>query len=213
MLVLTAGALVLFDGGAATSSAARSATPSSTVAASPPPVASGASQPQPGWAPTTPDPIRSAGPLPAARLTAVSVRVESIGVDSVLVPLGIDQASGALVPPDSFDVAGWLTTGPVPGATGPAVIAGHVDSRAGPGVFYRLEEMVPGDVIVVGRSDGSQVSFRVSAVGQYPKTAFPTAEVYGPTPDRQLRLITCGGAFDRSRRSYLDNIVVYATQI
>ncbi|MBW8767444.1 MAG: class F sortase, partial [Geodermatophilales bacterium] len=92
------------------------------------------------------------------------------------------------------------------------VLAGHVDSTAGPAVFFRLGELAAGDEVVVGRSDGTTVRFTVTRVARYPKAAFPTAEVYGPTPDAQLRLITCGGDFDRSRRSYADNVVVFARQ-
>jgi len=160
------------------------------------------------WAPTTPNPEVDQVESGAA-LTPVSVQVPSIGVRSDLLRLDVDD-TGVLVPPDPYDVAGWFTGGPVPGEVGPAIIAGHVDSRAGPGVFFRLEEIRPGDAILVTRSDGSVASFSVRRVESYPKTDFPTERVYGPTPGHELRLITCGGEFDRSRRSYLDNIVVYA---
>ena len=144
---------------------------------------------------------------PAA--TAVQVRIPAIGVQSSLAALGVDDA-GVLVPPADYAEAGWFTAGPVPGDVGPAVIAGHVDSRTGPAVFFRLEELDVGDAVQVTRSDGRDVEFRVTRVAQYPKDAFATAEVYGPTTGAELRLITCGGTFDRSRRSYEDNVVVYA---
>lgn len=163
----------------------------------------------PGWSPTTPSPRVTPTSVRPADLRPVSVRIDAIDVRSDLLPLATD-ATGVLVPPDPYDVAGWFTGGPVPGDVGPAIIAGHVDSRAGPGVFFRLEEMAEGDLIEVTRSDRSRVSFVVTRVEQYPKNAFPTERVYGPTPAHELRLITCGGAFDSSRRSYLDNIVVYA---
>lgn len=165
------------------------------------------------WEPTTPDPDvadRSTDPTGSAEATAVAVSIPSIGVDSPLVPLGVDPLSGVLVPPESFDVAGVLAAGTVPGDVGPAIIAGHVDSRAGPGVFYRLEEMAEGELITVSLSSGPPITFRVVEVAQYPKTAFPTNDVYGPTPEAELRLITCGGDFDPTRRSYLDNIVIFA---
>jgi hypothetical protein len=90
------------------------------------------------------------------------------------------------------------------------VIAGHVDSVTGPGVFFRLRTLVPGDPVVVTRADGSVVRFAVTRVERFAKAAFPTAAVYGPTPDPQLRLVTCGGAFDRAARSYVDDVVVFA---
>jgi sortase (surface protein transpeptidase) len=120
------------------------------------------------------------------------------------------DGSGALVPPEDVTTAGWFAQGAAPGDAGPAVLAGHVDSVAGPGVFFRLRSLVPGDPVLVTRADGSVVRFTVTRVARYPKTAFPTGEVYGPTADAELRLVTCGGAFDRAARSYVDDVVVYA---
>jgi hypothetical protein len=141
--------------------------------------------------------------------TPLQVRLPSIGVDSRLVPLAVDPA-GALVPPEDTATAGWFAQGTLPGAVGPAVIAGHVDSYRGPGVFFRLSRVAPGDVVLVDRSDGSTLSFTVTGVDRYPKQTFPTDRVYGPTSEPELRLITCGGTFDRSVRSYEDNVVVSA---
>jgi sortase (surface protein transpeptidase) len=134
--------------------------------------------------------------------------VPSIGVDSLLEDLHLD-AAGALAAPRDFDRAGWYAEGTLPGAVGPAVIGGHVDSRSGPAVFARLGQLRTGDGVEVARA-GKWLTFVVVAVERYPKKDFPTAKVYGPTPDPQLRLITCGGVFDRTHGSYLDNIVVYA---
>jgi LPXTG-site transpeptidase (sortase) family protein len=136
------------------------------------------------------------------------LRVKAIGLDTSLEKLHLG-AGGALVPPHGYGHAGWYADGTAPGDTGPAVIAGHVDSKAGPAVFYRLRELTVGDRIEVTRG-GRMVSFTVTRTAWYPKTKFPTEEVYGPTPDRQLRLITCGGVFDHRLRSYKDNLVIYA---
>ena len=159
-----------------------------------------------------PAPVLLRGPAAPEGVTPVRVGIPAIAVQSDLVDLGVDDA-GALVPPGDFASAGWFAEGPVPGEVGPAVIAGHVDSRSGPAVFFRLEELVAGDTVQVTRSDGRDVEFRVTRVAQYPKTDFATEEVYGPTTGPELRLITCGGTFDRSRRSYLDNVVVYAVAV
>ena len=139
----------------------------------------------------------------------VRLQVPSAGVDTALTPIDLDPA-GALVPPSDDTVAGWFRQGPVPGDAGPAVVAGHVDNTAGPAVFFRLEDVALGDPVVVARADGTTVRFTVTRVARYPKGAFPTPEVYGPTPGAELRLITCGGDFDRAARSYRDNVVVYA---
>ncbi|WP_433296781.1 class F sortase [Actinoplanes sp. CA-030573] len=151
------------------------------------------------------DPFASAAQTAAGVPTRV--RVSAIGLDSPLETLHI--AKGALQPPTRFDRAGWYADGTAPGDTGPAVIAGHVDSKAGPAVFYRLRELTTGDTIEVLRG-GRTLRFTVTRTAWYPKRSFPTEEVYGPTPDRQLRLITCGGVFDHRLRSYQDNLVVYA---
>jgi sortase (surface protein transpeptidase) len=90
------------------------------------------------------------------------------------------------------------------------VLAGHVDSTDGPAVFFRLRELAPGDEVLVDRADGSTVRFEVRSVQRHPKDAFPTEQVYGPTPRAELRLITCGGEFDAGERSYRDNVVVTA---
>jgi Sortase domain len=137
------------------------------------------------------------------------VRVPGIDIDSDLVRLGVDDG-GSLVPPEDFARAGWFTGGPAPGETGPAVIAGHVDSHRGPAVFFRLSELEAGDEVLVDRADGTTARFTVSEVDRYPKDDFPTEQVYGPTPRAELRLITCGGEFDPDARSYRDNIVVSA---
>ncbi|MFD0742651.1 class F sortase [Phytohabitans flavus] len=131
-----------------------------------------------------------------------------IGVDSALVKLGLDKA-GKLEAPTVYDKAGWFGGGPSPGDVGPAVLAGHVDSKAGPAVFYRLHELKVGDKIEVRRGKDT-VTFTVTGVTRHPKDKFPTAAVYGPTPGPELRLVTCGGVFDRVRNSYRDNIVVFA---
>ena len=165
------------------------APPSAAAAPSPPPVTLAAAAPA-GAAPTR-------------------VRVPSVGVDSTLERLGTD-AAGALVPPEDFGRAGWFTGGPVPGDVGPAVVAGHVDSWTGPAVFFRLDGISVGAEVLVDRADGKTVRFAVTRVARYAKDDFPTAEVYGPTTGAELRLVTCGGDFDRADRSYRDNVVVYA---
>ena len=158
---------------------------------------------------TVPAPVVAEAGTEETSAAPVRVRVPAIGVDSELLRLGTD-ASGVLVPPADFARAGWFAGGAVPGDVGPAVIAGHVDSVDGPAVFSRVRDLVAGDEVLVDRADGTTVRFAVTGVGRYPKEDFPTEAVYGPTPRAELRLVTCGGDFDRSRRSYEDNVVVFA---
>jgi len=143
----------------------------------------------------------------------VRVEIPRIGVSSGLVKLGkkadgtVDVDPGAL----PWGVAGWYTGSPRPGDPGSAVIMGHVDSKAtGPAVFYRLRELRPGDQIQVTRTDRSVVRFAVERTAQYPKANFPTDEVYYPTLQSQLVLITCGGTFDDTVHHYRSNLIVFA---
>jgi sortase (surface protein transpeptidase) len=142
----------------------------------------------------------------------VRVEIPAIGVSSSLVRLGLNLDRTMEVPGD-FQVAGWFTGAPQPGQLGPAVIAGHVDSRTGPAVFYRLRDLRPGDQIRVVRADRRVVRFKVDSLASYPKQSLPPDAVYGATTTPALRLITCAGSFDRSSRSYRDNLVVSATRV
>jgi sortase (surface protein transpeptidase) len=152
--------------------------------------------------------------VPAASAQAVaepvSLVIPAIGVSTKLIRLGVTSA-GTLQVPKTTAVAGWYTGSPRPGEPGGAVIAGHVDSFAGPGVFWRLQMLKPGEKVYVRRADGTLAVFAITSVHSYPKTGFPTSAVYGPTPDAQLRLITCGGTFDSVTGHYLSNTIAYAS--
>jgi hypothetical protein len=139
------------------------------------------------------------------------LQIPAIGVDTDLIPLGLG-ASGALeVPPAGFP-AGWYTGAPTPGELGPAVITGHIDWN-GPGVFFALRSLTPGAVVTVWRADGSTAVFTVTEVAEYGKADFPTELVYGGLDYAGLRLITCGGKFNRRAGHYEDNIVAFASLV
>ncbi|HEY3716303.1 MAG TPA: class F sortase [Jatrophihabitantaceae bacterium] len=150
------------------------------------------------------DPSARPAVAPPARLV-----VPAIGIDTDLESVGL-LADGTLEPPHEWGVAGWYADGVRPGDPGPAVIEGHVDSRNGPAVFYRLRDLRVGATVIVQTHDGKTLRFVVDTVRSYPKTHFPTAAVYGPTPLPVLRLVTCTGEFDWAARSYLNNLVVSA---
>jgi sortase (surface protein transpeptidase) len=151
--------------------------------------------------------VPAAGHL--ARSSPVRIRIPAIGVDSALMGLGLASDGTLQVPPRGFP-AGWYTGSPTPGQLGPAVIVGHVDWAGSAGVFYRLHSLRPADRISVVRADGSTAVFQVSRVARYSKQAFPTALVYGDINYAGLRLITCGGSFDRAAHHYVDDVVVFA---
>jgi Sortase domain len=139
----------------------------------------------------------------------VRLEIPAIGVCAPLVRLGLD-ADGRMQVPGDFQAAGWFTGAAEPGQLGPAVIAGHVDSRTGPAVFYRLRDLRPGDQVRVVRADRRVLRFEVESLARFPKPALPADQVYGPTTAPALRLITCAGTFDHWRRSYRDNLLVSA---
>jgi sortase (surface protein transpeptidase) len=163
-------------------------------------------------APTGPivAPPQSAAPKPVA--APVSLTIPLIGVRTNLITLGL-TSDGELQVPSSVSVAGWYTGSPRPGAIGSSIIVGHIDGHHLRGVFYLLNTLTRGDKIYVKRVDGTLVEFRVTSVQSYLKDDFPTKAVYGAVPDAELRLITCGGAFDQVAGHYVRNIVVYATEV
>ncbi|MER7829274.1 class F sortase [Streptomyces sp. NPDC095602] len=138
-----------------------------------------------------------------------ALSIPSLGITSVLERLG-QQKDGTMETPRDPDKAGWYVPGPAPGAKGPAVIAGHVSWNGEPSVFHRLSAVKRGETIRVEREDGTTAEFTVERVGQYPKNRFPTVEVYKNIDHAGLRLITCGGRYDPSKRYYADNVVVFA---
>jgi len=196
-LALAAGAALALSacGGAAEPAAAPVPAPAATPA------------PTTG-APVAP-PTSSLDPAAVPEPTAVSI--PALGVRQDLIGLGVAGDGTAEVPTDFADV-GWFTPGGRPGARGPTVLLGHVDSTAGPAVFYDLRDLAPGDTVVLTVADGSTATYTVTGTEQVAKDTFPTAAVFGATAEDVLRLITCTGAFDAGARSYTDNLVVTAVR-
>ncbi|MEU3456350.1 class F sortase [Micromonospora sp. NPDC006766] len=165
--------------------------------------------------PSADDPAPNPDLAPAAlsRSTPTSVTIPTIGVHAEIMSLGLNPDGSIEVPPLAQAMkAGWYSLGASPGEAGNAVIVGHVDSsKLGPAVFFNLGALKPGDTISVAREDGSTATFTVNEVKSYPKTDFPTELVYGPSDTPSLRVVTCGGAFDQSAGSYVDNVIAFAT--
>jgi LPXTG-site transpeptidase (sortase) family protein len=172
--------------------------------------------PGPDDGPNLTSPTVSGGPVtPAAALPdspPTQVRIDAINATSSLVPLGLNPDQTITVPPVNTPLqASWYRLGPTPGAAGPAIILGHVNGNGKEGIFAKLNQVKPGDQVKVTRQDGKTAVFTVTKMQQIPKNTFPTVDVYGDTPDAQLRLITCGGGFDTAKRSYVDSIIAFAT--
>lgn len=143
--------------------------------------------------------------VPPARIVA-----PTIGVDAAVVEVGVDP-DGLMTVPGDVATAGWYRHGPVPGAPGSAVIAGHVDSRTqGRGAFFELGALALGDEIVVVDADGQETTWTVTARETFAKASLPVADLYDRSGSPRLVLITCGGDFDAAARSYRSNVVVVA---
>lgn len=171
------------------------------------------SSPSEGQATSAPSSSSSASPTKAVPTPAApvgnptSLVIPAIGVDAgPLVSLGLTSTDEHEVPPvEQPEVAGWYEPGPEPGQVGPSIILGHVNGGGRPGVFAQLDQLEPGDAVHV-----DDRTFRVTEVQRADKTAFPAERVYAETEQPELRLITCGGAFDSASGNYLDNVIVYA---
>lgn len=149
---------------------------------------------------------------PIARRVAppVTVGIPRLEVTDRLLGLR-KQRDGTLAVPEDPQRVGWYSQGYAPGDAGPAVLVGHVDSYRGPGVFNQLKALKKNDLIRVRRADGSLVTFAVTFVRTYAKRKFPTKLVYVGDGRPSLRLVTCGGEFDRRSKRYLSNTIVFAS--
>jgi sortase (surface protein transpeptidase) len=170
-----------------------------------------------------PGPVDTAGkPRPApgvkaaarfvARSVPLALSIPAIDVSVPLSQLGLNP-DGTVQVPTSIQEPGWYEYGPSPGQLGSSVILGHVDSYQGPGVFFELRTLRPGDDVDVRLADGVIAHFVVRQVATYLKAEFPTQLVYGSHGYSALQLVTCGGLFDSQTGHYLSNIVVYTSLV
>jgi hypothetical protein len=146
------------------------------------------------------------------RALPVSLSIPAIGLNVSLSQLGLN-ANGTVQVPTDYQQPGWYRYGPSPGQEGSAVILGHVDNYQGPAVFFKLRDLKPGDKVTVALADGMTTHFVVRQVAMYAKARFPTTLVYASHGYPGLQLVTCGGVFDDSTRSYLSNVVVYTSLV
>lgn len=137
----------------------------------------------------------------------VRVVIPAIGVDAFLGPVGRNDDGSMVVP--EFGQAGWYSEGPRPGHAGPSAIVAHVDSKAGPDVFFRLAQLTVGDEVRVEYDSGDAVTFLAASLEQAPKDQLPVDTIWPATSRRMLTLITCGGEFDASSGHYRDNVILH----
>lgn len=157
----------------------------------------------------TPEATTSLAPKTANVGKPSRIRIPSIGVDARIVEVGL-KANGDMETPD-FGRAGWYSKGPKPGEDGPAVVVAHVDSKTGPDVFARLKTLKAGAAIEVTDKAGKIHEFVAGRKQQTAKTALPAKDIWGETDGPALRLITCGGAFDKTSGHYRANVIVWAS--
>ncbi|MFV8183195.1 class F sortase [Streptomyces sp. AF1B] len=158
--------------------------------------------------PTTARPTPPPEPLP--RSPATTLRVPSLGIDAPIVAVTVGPDQQLQTPPlDKPKLVGWYRDGPSPGETGTAIAVGHRDTKTGAAVFAALALVRPGSAIEVRRVDGRTAVYSVDRVRVFDKARFPDKEVYGQSKRPELRVLTCGGLFNR-RTGYTSNVVVFA---
>ncbi|WP_308013336.1 class F sortase [Streptomyces beigongshangae] len=188
------------------------ASPGPPASTTPEPWRTPAPEQPPVRPPAPPDPSAppSRTPQPLPRSEPRFVSIPSLGLDAPLVGLRLDGRGQLTAPPlDRPELAGWYVGGPTPGEAGTSVMVGHLDNRSGPAVFAGLSTLTPGRIVEARRSDGRTAVYTVDAVRMYEKARFPSQEVYGTRNRPELRLITCGGTYDR-KTGYRSNVVVFA---
>ncbi|MEU4261971.1 class F sortase [Streptomyces sp. NPDC025273] len=186
----------------------------------PPPVAAVASAPAPA---VTAPALPSSSPSPSPSASALSIdrglprseperiRIKKIAVDAPFTPLAIGPSGQLNAPPaNDMNLAGWFKDGATPGERGTSVVAGHVDTKTGPAVFLLLSTLKAGNKVSITREDGIVTVFKVDSVETFSKANFPNERVYADNGTAQLRLITCGGEYDKKEKDYKDNVVVFA---
>lgn len=137
-----------------------------------------------------------------------TIKIDSIEVESAVEHVGL-MKNGQMAVPENFRITGWYDKGPKPGERGSAVIAGHVDDKTGPGVFFDLEDLQKGDKIEVLNDKGKKLVFKVVDKETFPMNDAPIKDIFGYTPRRMLNLVTCTGPFKRSKGGHIDRLVVY----
>jgi len=153
---------------------------------------------------------KTSGPITSSQSVAVPTRLVIPTLDLSRKLVNLDVVGGALQVPQHWNDVGWWHSGPRPGGPGSAVLVGHVDSPTGPAVFYGLSSLLEGDVIKVERADSTVATFRVSTSVLYPRSEFPSSEVYQEDGPTVLHLVTCGGTYNREAGHYDGNLVVSA---
>lgn len=146
------------------------------------------------------------------RAFPTSISIEGIGVvEAPVIDVGVEENGDMEIP--GAESVGWYRFNPTPGEAGSAVLAAHISYNGTPGVFRYLADVKIGERVVVAFDDGAKAEFEIVELAQYDKQELPDDRVFAKDGDPVLTLITCGGDFNRSLRSYEDNVVAYAVPV
>jgi hypothetical protein len=181
----------------------------------------------------TPDPdaVAPSGPTTATQLPDVTTQlpdeaqspardrepaqlsVPELGIEAEVLRTWMDGSASLVVPEDVL-VTGWFDgSRRLDASYGSTVIVGHRDSAVqGTGALYAVEELPVGASITVTDRSGSPHDFIVDSVEFIDKDSLPqeAPRIFTHRGPYRLVLITCGGAFDESIRSYESNVVIIA---
>lgn len=139
----------------------------------------------------------------------VRLQIPKLQVDSHVIYVGVAKDGSMSVPTNVTDT-GWYKYGALPGNTGTAVIAGHLNGLRGEsGVFSNLDKLAAGDTITVTENNGLILTFIVRETRTYGQNEQP-AEVFNSTSGSHLNLITCTGNWDSSEHRFAKRLVVFA---
>lgn len=145
----------------------------------------------------------TAGPTEPKYITLPTIKAEGF-VEKV----GVDQNTEMAVP-TNINLAGWYVEALAPGQSGLSIIDGHLDGYKHDGIFKNLEKLKPGQIYVIERGDGKQLTFKVKSVTSVPTDQAATKLfAHDPAIKSQLNLITCGGKFDQSKKQYEKRVIV-----
>lgn len=151
--------------------------------------------------------VDSVEPIP------VSVHIPDLSVKSDVVPVGVDSDNNVEVPDDIQEI-GWyaFAAGPMD-PQGSIVLVGHRDGvESGQGAFYGIDQLEPGDSVVLRTSESSRIRFVVEDAQSVTKERFAelASDVFSTTGTKRLILITCGGEYVKADGGYQENVLVTA---
>lgn len=157
----------------------------------------------------TPSPSPTPTPTPAFG-NPVRMSIPAIGVNAPVIPVATDAEGRMEAPGDWFSI-GWYAPGTKIGWQGNAVVAGHYDTNTGAsGPFFALHKLVAGNEIVITDEIGRTMTYRVERAESRPVGEWNLHEIFGPSDERRLNLVTCAGWWNARQHSYSNRFIVFA---